>query len=242
MALTFYQILLSELLGTMTLIAFGSGVSMAVSLKKSFAEGGGWIVVIIGWGIAVMFGAYVAFPSGGHLNPSVSFSQLILGNITISKFFAYIIGQFLGAFLGAALAYTMYHKHFKLTENKDIKLGVFCTSSATNTPIAAFFSQIIGTFFLIFVLLMLSYASIPSFAGPVIAATLVIGIGASMGGTDGYAINPARDLAPRFFHTVFPIHNKGSSHWEYAWVPLFGPLVGATIATILYKIVIGFIA
>ncbi len=234
-------IFLSELLGTMILLLFGCGTCMTVNLNKSFGKGGGWIVITFGWGTGVTMGALVAFSSGGHLNPAVTLGQLLLGNLSINTFFVYVIAQFIGAFLGALLAYYIYREHFKITDDKSAKLGVFATSSAVDKPSAAFLSQIIGTFTLVFPLLMLSYVNLPPNAGPFVAGLLVLGIGLATGGTDGYAINPARDLAPRFFHTIWAIPGKGDSHWEFAWVPLFGPIIGSIFAVLVYFLVTGVI-
>jgi glycerol uptake facilitator protein len=176
---------------------------------------------------------YVAFPSGAHINPAVTVSQWMLGNIDAGQAFAYFGGEFLGAFLGAVVAWLAFKVHFDVEEDPGAKLAVFSTAPAIRTIPWNIVTEIIGTFVLIFVILM--SGGTPTEVGPLFVALLVVGIGASLGGPTGYAINPARDLSPRFAHAILPIKGKGSSDWGYSWVPVVAPLVGAVLATLLYQ-------
>jgi glycerol uptake facilitator protein len=227
------QIFLYETLGTMFLLLLGCGVVACAILRDSKGFGGGWLLINFGWGIGVYAGVYVAFPSGAHLNPAVTVSQLIMGNITFGQAVIYWIAEFLGAFLGAVLAWLAFKQHFDIEEDPGAKLAVFSTGPAIRNTGWNLVTEAIGTFVLIFVILI--SGGTPTQVGPLFVALLVIGIGNSLGGPTGYAINPARDLGPRIAHAVLPIKGKGGSDWSYSWIPVVGPIVGSIIATLLFK-------
>jgi glycerol uptake facilitator protein len=231
--LTIGQILLYETLGTAMLLLFGCGVVANAILAGTKGLGGGWLLINFGWGLGVYAGVYVAFVSGAHINPAVTVSQLMLGNIDVVQMFAYFGGEFLGAFLGAVLTWLAYRDHFDAEEDPALKLAVFSTGPAIRSTAWNIVTEVIGTFVLIFVILM--SGGTPTQVGPLFVALLVIGIGNSLGGPTGYAINPARDLGPRIAHAVLPIKGKGSSDWGYSWVPVVAPIIGAVLATLLFQ-------
>jgi len=231
--LTNGQIFLYETLGTATLLLLGCGVVAAAILRESKAFGGGWLLINFGWGLGVYMGVYVAFPSGAHLNPAVTVSQLMVGNITGGQAIFYFLGEFLGAFLGAVLAWVAYKQHFDVEEDAGAKLAVFSTGPAIRSYGWNLVTEIIGTFVLIFLILV--SGGTPSQVGPLFVALVVVGIGNSLGGPTGYAINPARDLGPRIAHAILPIPGKGSSDWGYSWVPIVGPIIGSVLATLLFQ-------
>jgi glycerol uptake facilitator protein len=229
----------AETIGTGLLILFGDGVVAAVLLNKSKAQNSGWIVITFGWGMAVMIGAYsVAQFSGAHLNPAVTLGLWINGNIDGAQAWKYWIGEFLGAFSGATLVFLAYYQHFAETEDPGLKLSVFCTGPAIRNYAWNLVTEIIGTFTLVFGILALVDPGQKAIAGSGLAilliALLVFGIGLSLGGPTGYAINPARDLGPRIMHAILPIPGKGTSDWSYAWVPVVGPLIGGALGSLLY--------
>jgi glycerol uptake facilitator protein len=227
------QIFLYETLGTAMLLLFGCGVVANAILAANKGLGGGWLLINFGWGLGVYAGVYTAFPSGAHINPAVTVSQLMMGNITAVQSLFYFMGEFLGAFLGAVLTWLAYRQHFDLEEDPGLKLAVFSTGPAIRNYAWNFVTEVIGTFVLVFVILI--SGGTPTQVGPLFVALLVIGIGNSLGGPTGYAINPARDLGPRIAHAVLPIKGKGSSDWSYSWVPVVAPIVGAVIATLLFQ-------
>jgi glycerol uptake facilitator protein len=234
---------LGEFLGTMTLILLGNGVVACVSLKGSYGESSGWIVITTGWGLAVLSGVLVALAVGSnaHLNPAVTIGVSVYSG-DWSNVGVYAAGQLLGAMLGATLVWLHYLPHWARTENPGGKRACFCTSPAIRSAPANFISEIIGTFFLVFVAAAISSDNLspnglaPGF-GPFLVGLLVWGIGLSLGGPTGYAINPARDLGPRIMHAILPIAGKGNSGWEYAHVPVLGPIVGASLAGVTVSIV-----
>lgn len=230
--LTNGQIFLYETLGTAMLLLLGCGVVATAILRDSKGFGGGWLLINFGWGLGVFAGVYVAFPSGAHLNPAVTVSQLIVGNITGGQAIFYFLGELFGAFLGAVIAWLAFKQHFDLEEDAGAKLAVFSTGPAIRSYGWNLVTEIIGTFVLIFVILI--SAGTPTQLGPLFVALLVVGIGNSLGGPTGYAINPARDLGPRIAHAILPIRGKGSSDWGYSWVPIVGPLIGSVIASLLF--------
>ena len=230
----FGQDILFEFIGTAILILFGAGVCANVSLKKTKGNSSGWIVVTFGWGLAVFVAAFISAPySGAHLNPAVTLGLYMTGAFK-GNFLGYIIAQILGAIVGAVLVYIMYKPHFDEEENANAKLGVFCTGPAIKSLFSNFASELIGTFALIFGILMAAGAQI---AGPLPVGLLIVAIGMSLGGTTGYAINPARDLGPRIAHFLLPIKGKRDSDWSYSWIPIVAPLCGAALAALLYMAV-----
>lgn len=235
---------MAELIGTMLLILLGDGVVANVLLNDTKGNNGGWIVITAGWGLAVFVGVIVAAPfSGAHLNPAVTIGLALIGKFAWAKVFSYIIAQLIGAMLGAFLVWLMYYDHFKRTNNSGNILAVFCTGPAVRNYISNIASEIIGAFVLVFTVFYIAGAEItPSktpiglgSVGALPVALLVWVIGLSLGGTTGYAINPARDLGPRIIHSILPIKSKGTSDWAYSWIPVFGPLIGAAIAALLYQ-------
>ncbi len=229
------QIFLYETLGTAMLLLFGCGVVANAILAGTKGLGGGWLLINFGWGLGVYAGVYAAFPTGAHLNPAVTVSQWMVGNVTAGQVPFYFLGEFFGAFLGAVLTWLAYKQHFDLEEDPGLQLAVFSTGPAIRSYAWNFTTEVIGTFVLIFLILV--SGGTPTQVGPLFVALLVIGIGNSLGGPTGYAINPARDLGPRIAHAVLPIKGKGSSDWSYSWVPVVAPIVGAVLATLLYQVI-----
>jgi glycerol uptake facilitator protein len=263
------EVFVSEVLGTGMLILLGAGVVANVLLIKSKGFNGGWLLINIGWGFGVMAGVFVAFKSGGHINPAVTFGILASGadeyapgvEITVGSTLVYVAGQLLGAFLGACVAFLAYRKHFEAEENEQKKLWVFSTAPEIRSYGWNFVTEAVGTFVLVIV--VLSFANTPHELGPLAVALLVVGIGASLGGPTGYAINPARDLGPRIAHAVLPTRHKAlvgaavggqagapaddrvdapqpqsrkDSDWGYSWVPVAGPLAGGILAGLLSQV------
>ena len=235
----FTDIMVPEFLGTMILVLGGAGVVANAILPRTKGFSGGWLLINFGWGLAVFAGVFVAMSSGGHINPAVTLGILASGAeefaegvpATFVNLLAYWVAQLLGAFVGAVLAYLAYKQHFDLDADPAVKLGVFSTGPEIRSYAWNFVTEAIATFMLVFVIL--SFANWPGDLGPLAAALLVVGIGASLGGPTGYAINPARDFGPRIAHFVLPIPGKGSSDWGYSWVPVVGPLVGGALGGIL---------
>jgi glycerol uptake facilitator protein len=226
-------IFVSEVTGTAMLLLLGCGVVATAILKGSKGEGGGWLLINFGWGLAVFAGVYVAFRSGAHLNPAVTLGLTITGDITFQQSLIYYAAELLGAFIGAILAWLAFKQHFDAEEDPGKKLGVFSTGPAIRNYGWNTVTEVIGTFVLVFVILF--FGGQPSGLGPLAVALLVVGIGASLGGPTGYAINPARDLGPRIAHAILPIKGKGGSDWGYAWVPVVGPLIGGALAAFAFK-------
>lgn len=233
---------IAELAGTFLLILLGCGVVANVILHGTKAGGSGWMVITTGWAMAVYVGVVVAAPySGAHINPAVSFSLAVAGEFAWSQVPEYVLAQFLGAMAGASLVWLMYRDHFKATAEADLKLGVFCTAPAIRNYSSNFLSEVVGTFVLMFAVLYFSDAEITGTdtliglgsLGAIPVAFVVWGIGLCLGGTTGYAINPARDLGPRIVHALLPISNKRDSDWSYAWIPVLGPLIGGGGAALL---------
>ncbi len=234
---------IAELIGTMLLILLGDGVVANVLLNDTKGNNSGWMVITTAWGLAVFVGVVVAGPySGAHLNPAVTIGLAVAGKFAWAKVGSYIAAQMLGAFLGAFLVWVMYYDHFKKTNNPGFILAIFCTGPAIRNYVSNIASEIIGAFVLIFVVFYIADGKIipnntPVGLGSVGAlpvAFLVWVIGLALGGTTGYAINPARDLGPRIIHYLLPIKNKGTSDWQYAWIPVLGPIAGAVIAAVLF--------
>lgn len=226
---------IGEIIGTLILVLLGDGVVAGVSLRKSKAEGAGWVAITLGWGAAVTIGAYAAgYMSFAHLNPAVTIGMAIAGNIGWNMVVPYILGQMIGAILGAILLYIHYYPHWKETEDPAAILGTFATGPAIRSLGANLISEIIGTFMLVFALLAFGMNKFGEGLNPIAVGTLILVIGLSLGGTTGYAINPARDLGPRLAHAFLPIPNKGDSDWGYAWVPVLGPIIGGSLAALLF--------
>jgi glycerol uptake facilitator protein len=229
-------IFLHEIAGTAMLLLLGVGVVANATLTKTKGHGGGWLLINVGWGLGVFAGVYVAFSTGGHLNPAVTLGMLASGAaeyapgiaVTFANTVAYIVAQVIGGFLGAALAWLTYRDHYAQEKDAATILGTFATGPEVRNPVWNAVTEVIATFALVFVVLM--FGNTPSGLGPLAVAFLVVSIGASLGGPTGYAINPARDLGPRLFHAVAPIPHKGASDWGYAWVPIAGPLAGGLLA------------
>jgi glycerol uptake facilitator protein len=227
----------AEVIGTMLLVLLGDGVVAACLLSRSKAEKSGWIVITTGWAMAVAMAVYaVGRISGAHLNPAVTLGLAAVGKFAWSDVPAYIAAQFLGAFLGAALVWLAYLAHWAETEDKGLKLAVFSTAPAVRQLPANLLSEAIGTFVLVFGILAILANTAPAQSGltPLLIGLLVWAIGLSLGAPTGYAINPARDLAPRLAHAILPVANKGGSDWSYAWVPVVGPLIGGTLGALAY--------
>ncbi|MER2124055.1 MULTISPECIES: MIP/aquaporin family protein [Exiguobacterium] len=226
-----------EMIGTMILILLGDGVVAGVVLKKTKSENSGWIVITFAWGLAVMTGAFVAAESGAHLNPALTIALALNSDLPWADVPIYIAGQLVGAFIGAILVWLHYMKHFEATDDQAAKLGVFATGPAIRHTPSNLISEIIGTFVLVFGILALGLTTFGDGLKPLIVGLLVVVIGLSLGGTTGYAINPARDLGPRIAHAILPIPNKGSSDWGYSWIPVVGPIIGGAIAVFIYQLI-----
>jgi glycerol uptake facilitator protein len=234
---------LAEVLGTGALILLGDGVVAGVLLTRSKAQNSGWIVITMAWGLAVFTGVLIAGPvSGAHLNPAVTLGLAIQHTFDNTKGIpwdqvpVYWAGEMVGAFLGAVLVFLHYFPHWGQTDDADLKLAVYSTGPAIRSYGWNFVSEVIGTFVLVFVILCFGTPGVPTGAlGALSVALLVVVIGLSLGGTTGYAINPARDLGPRIAHFLLPIPGKRDSDWGYSWVPVIGPLVGAVIAVVIYQ-------
>ena len=235
---------LAEVFGTGTLILLGDGVVAGVLLSRSKAQNSGWIVITMAWGLAVFAGVVVAGPiSGAHLNPAVTLAVLLQSSLTggtfgVDQAVVYWAGEFVGAFLGAVLVYLHYQPHWAATDDPGLKLAVFSTGPAIRSTTWNLVSEIIGTFVLVFVIFMFgggSNATGLAALGPLSVALLVVVIGLSLGGTTGYAINPARDLGPRVAHYLLPIAGKGDSDWAYSWIPVVGPLIGGVLGAVVYQ-------
>ena len=240
------NIVIAEIFGTAILVLLGDGVVAGVLLAKSKSNSAGWVVITLAWGLAVFAGVVIAGPiSGAHLNPAVTVGLAVNGSIGWDAVPQYLIAEFIGAFIGAILVTVHYWDHFKATEDQGLKLAVFATGPNIRNYPLNFISEVIGTFVLVFVILC--FGTNGSADGVTIAkggmaalgalpvALLVFVIGMSLGGTTGYAINPARDLGPRIIHAILPIPGKGGSDWGYSWVPVAGPIVGGILAALIYQ-------
>jgi glycerol uptake facilitator protein len=236
---------LAEFIGTALLVLFGNGVVANVVLSRTKGNNGGWIVITAGWGLAVFIGAFCAAPfSGAHLNPAVTLAMALSGKLATAKVSGYIVAQMVGAIMGGALVFLFYREHFKVSGDADGKLACFCTAANIRNIPQAFFCELVGTFCLILPIFLMTDVQFKwpvgteemhvvvglGSLGLVPVALLVFAIGLSLGGTTGYAINPARDLGPRLAHAFLPVPGKRDSDWSYAWVPVVGPLAGAALA------------
>ena len=230
---------LAELIGTAFLILLGDGVVANVVLNKTKGNNSGWIVITFGWAIAVFVGVYIsAAQSGAHLNPAVTFGLATAGKFAWALVPIYIAGQFAGAMIGAFLVWIAYKKHFDETTDADAKLAVFCNSPAIRNTSFNLATEIIGTFALVFGVFFITGADVKLGSLDALpVALLVLGIGLSLGGPTGYAINPARDLGPRIIHFILPIKGKRDSDWSYSWIPVAGPIIGGLIAALVYNMI-----
>ncbi|MGV3042799.1 MIP/aquaporin family protein [Staphylococcus rostri] len=232
------NIYLAEFFGTALLLLMGGGVVANVVLRKSKGEAADWIVIAVGWGLAVTLGVYaVGQFSGAHLNPAVTIAFAVTGDFAWSQVPGYIVAQMLGAIVGAALTWLTYLPHWRATDDQGAKLGVFSTAPGIRNYMANFLTEIIGTAILIAGLLFIGANKFTDGLNPLIVGALIVAIGVSLGGPTGYAINPARDLGPRIAHALLPIHKKGSSDWSYAIVPVLGPIVGGMLGAVIYRLV-----
>ena len=230
---------LGEVIGTALLILLGNGVVANVVLNQTKAQNSGWIVITWGWAMAVFVAVFtVAAFSGAHLNPAVSVGLAIAGKFEWARVPIYVLAQFIGAFIGSFLVWLMYRLHFAATEDQNLKLAVFCTGPAIRDTVSNLLSEIIGTFVLVFAVLFLAVSVFGLGALDALpVGLLVLAIGLSLGGTTGYAINPARDLGPRIMHAILPMPGgKRDSDWGYAWIPVVGPILGAVLAGLLYLV------
>ncbi len=244
----------AEFVGTALLVLMGDGVVANVVLNRTKGSQGGWVVITLGWAMGVFAGVLCAKDlSGAHLNPAVSIALAVAGKFAWVQVPGYIIAQFLGAFLGALIVWLHYRKHFEVTENANLKLAVFCTGPEIRSTGTNLFCETVGAFVLVFAVLFITdpgfkFASAGAAEsskimiglgslGAIPVALLVLGIGLSLGGTTGYAINPARDLSPRFAHFLLPVPGKRDSDWSYAWVPVVGPIIGGLVAVLAWWLI-----
>jgi glycerol uptake facilitator len=233
------DIIPAEIIGTALLILLGDGVVAAVLLNHSKAQNSGWIVITWGWGMAVMVAVYaVGQFSGAHLNPAVTLGLWINGNISGGDVPQYLVGEFVGAAVGATLVFLAYYQHFAATEDPGLKLAVFSTGPAIRNTGWNLITEIIGTMVLLIGVLGITDPGNKGVGtaslGGLLVGLLVLGIGLSLGGPTGYAINPARDLGPRIMHAILPIPGKGPSDWGYSWIPVVGPLIGGALGALIY--------
>jgi len=231
-----------EFIGTMLLIIMGDGVVANVVLNKTKGNNSGWIVITFGWAMAVFLGVYVSTSLGGsgHLNPAVTIAMAAFDNFDVTLLPTYILAQFAGAISGAIIVWIAYKQHFDSTDDKDGKLAVFCNAPAIRGYGYNLMTEVIGTFVLVFGAMAIGMSKPASTLGTLDAlpvALLILGIGLSLGGPTGYAINPARDLGPRIAHFILPIKNKRDSDWGYSWIPVVGPIIGALLAAYLFKLI-----
>ncbi len=225
----------AELVGTALLILLGDGVVANVVLKKTKGHNAGLIVITVGWAIAVAIPVYIfARVSGAVFNPAITIALGITGGLTLKQVIVFCIAQFIGAFIGAVLVYLTYHDYFDSTEDKDAKLGTFCTIPAIRNYKSNLFVEFIGTFVLMFCILGLGDSKMVDGISPIAVGLLILVIGVSLGGPTGYAINPARDFSPRLAHFLLPIKGKRDSDWSYSWIPIVGPILGAIAGALVY--------
>jgi glycerol uptake facilitator protein len=227
---------LAEFFGTLLLVLLGDGVVAGVVLKRTKSENAGWLTIVVAWGLAVTLAIFaVAKFSGAHLNPAVTIGLWLDGSFPADQIIGYILAQLAGAFVGAILVWLHYLPHWKETPDAAAKLSVFSTGPALRSTLANLLSEIIATAVLILGILFLGANEFSQGLKPIIVGLLIMSIGLSLGGSTGFAINPARDLGPRLAHFILPIHGKGSSDWSYAWIPVVGPIIGALLGAFVYN-------
>jgi glycerol uptake facilitator protein len=228
---------IAEFLGTMLLTLLGNGVVAGVLLRDSKAEKAGWLAIVFGWGLAVTLAIYaVGRISGAHINPAVTLALFANGSFPGDQVVGYILAQFAGAFTGAALIWLHYLGHWGRTESAALKLGIFCTGPAVRAPLPNLISETIATMVLVLGILFIGANEYYEGLNPILVGALIVSIGLSLGGTTGFAINPARDLGPRLAHFILPIPGKGSSDWSYSWIPVAGPVIGGLLGAWLFKV------
>ena len=225
----------AEFIGTLILVLLGNGVVGGVVLKGTKSEGAGWFTIVVGWGIAATLAVLaVGKISGSHLNPAITLALAVKGDFPWENVGGYIVAQFLGAIVASVLVWLHYGPHWRPTTDADTKRAVFCTIPSTRNPFFNLFSEIIATGALVLILLLLGATEFTQGLKPFAIGLVIVSIGLSLGGTTGFAINPARDLGPRIAHFLLPIHGKGSSDWGYAWIPVVGPILGGVLAVYVF--------
>jgi glycerol uptake facilitator protein len=228
---------LAEFFGTLLLLLLGDGVVAGVVLRKTKSENAGWLTIVVGWGLAVTLAIYAAGRiSGAHLNPAITIALAMNGSFPSDQVAGYIIAQFAGAFAGAILVWLHYLPHWKQTTDASAKLSVFCTAPAIRGTFSNLVSETLATAVLVFGILFIGANEFTQGLNPIVVGLLIIAIGLGLGGTTGFAINPARDLGPRIAHFLLPIPGKGSSDWGYAWIPVVGPVAGGLLGAYLYGV------
>lgn len=228
----------AEFFGTLLLILLGDGVVAGVVLKKTKSENAGWLTIVVGWGIAVTLAIYaVGKISGAHLNPAITLAFVFNGSFAADQAVGYILAQFAGAFTGAVLVWLHYLPHWKETADADAKRGVFCNAPAIRNVVSNLIGEIIATAILVLAILFIGAHEFAEGLNPIVVGLIIISIGLSLGGTTGFAINPARDLGPRIAHFLLPIPGKGHSDWSYAWIPVVGPVIGGVLGAYLYSLI-----
>jgi glycerol uptake facilitator protein len=229
---------MAEFFGTMLLILLGEGVVAGVLLKDSKAEGAGWLTIVIAWGLAVMLAVYaVGRISGAHLNPAITIALAVTGDFSGDLVIGYILAQIAGAFTGAVLVWLFYFPHWAKTGSAASKLGVFATGPAIRSTPWNLFSEVLATLVLVMGILFIGANKFAEGLNPIVVGSLIVAIGLGLGGTTGFAINPARDLGPRIAHAILPIAGKGPSDWSYAWIPVAGPIIGGLLGAFLFKVI-----
>lgn len=227
---------LAEFLGTMLIILLGEGVVAGVVLKGTKSENAGWLTICIAWGLAVTMGIYAAGESSGaHLNPAITIALAVSGQFEWNLVAGYCAAQFAGAFTGAVLVWFYYQPFWKNTPDAATKLAVFSTAPAIRNTLSNFTSEVIATALLVFAILFIGVNGFTHGLKPLVVGLLIVSIGLSLGGTTGFAMNPARDLGPRIAHAILPIPGKGTSDWSYAWIPVAGPILGGIVGALLYQ-------
>jgi len=226
----------AEFFGTLLLILLGNGVVAGVILKGTKSEQAGWLTIVAGWGIAVTMAIYaVGAISGAHLNPAITIALAVFGKFPWTEVTGYIVAQFGGAFTGAVLVWLHYNPHWRQTTDPGVKRAVFCTSPAVSNIFFNLISEVIATAVLVLGILFIGSNEFTQGLNPIVVGMLIIAIGLSLGGTTGFAINPARDLGPRLAHAILPIHGKGTSDWGYAWIPVAGPIIGGLLGAYVHS-------
>ncbi len=229
---------LAEFFGTMLLIILGEGVVAGIVLKGTKSENAGWLTICVAWGLAVTLAIYaVGSISGAHLNPAITIALAMIGTFPSDQVVGYILAQMSGAFVGAIVVWIQYMPHWKNTIDSSAKLAVFATAPAIRNTVANLVSEIIATAILLLAILFIGENKFTEGLNPIVVGLLIVSIGLSLGGTTGFAINPARDLGPRIAHFILPIPGKRDSDWSYAWIPVLGPIIGGILGAVIYQLV-----